>query len=377
MTTVGISQWFDVRIKICLYSLIWGCALEIVNVTEAQYIYAYLKSHTSTNITSGHTYTTNTSLNKDNCGDNSTGTTDDQVQGLASDWTWYMELVIYSPGLLVMSVLGPLSDQLGRKPIIIGTVTLFIITFMLRTYAVYAGLTLYWYLLFCAVEGLAGCHYTFDVACLAILTDYSSMEESKPFNLALFDTMMVIGICTSQIAAGYMIKWTGYTYPFLTGACVLVFLLILIILTLTEDVPLSHKRKYCAIFPLSKDVFMICTNHNVFISTTRKIFLIYLVIFVVTRFPFTANTTIRILYELGSPFCWSSVKIGWYTAGTYFWEYIVGIFIFKALLLFFTDVKILFFGYVSYIISLVIFGFSTSDWMIYLGMYILSLDSSN
>jgi hypothetical protein len=74
------------------------------------------------------------------------------------------------------------------------------------------------------------------------------------------------------------------------------------------------------------------------------------------------------LYELGSPFCWSSVKIGWYTAGTYFWEYIVGIFIFKALLLFFTDVKISFFGYVSYIISLVIFGFSTSDWMIYLGM---------
>jgi hypothetical protein len=70
---------------------------------------------------------------------------------------------------------------------------------MLRTYAVYAGLTLYWYLLFCAVEGLAGCHYTFDVACLAILANYSSMEESKPFNLALFDTMMVIGICTSQI----------------------------------------------------------------------------------------------------------------------------------------------------------------------------------
>lgn len=362
MTTVGISQWFDVRIKICLYFLIWGCALEIVNVTEAQYIYAYLKSHTSTNITSGHTYTTNTSLNKDNCGDNSTGTTDDQVQGLASDWTWYMELVIYSLGLLVMSVLGPLSYQLGRKPIIIGPVTLFIITFMLRTYAVYAGLTLYWYLLFCAVEGLAGCHYTFDVACLAILINYSSMEESKPF--------MVIGICTSQIAAGYMKKWTGYTYPFLTGACVLVFLLILIILTLTEDVPLSHKRKYCAIFPLSKDVFMICTKHNVFISTTRKIFLIYLVIFVVTRFPFTANTTIRILYELESPFCWSTVKIGWYTAGTYFWEYIVGIFIFKALLLFFTDVKILFFEYVSYIISLVIFGFSTSDSMIYLGMYI-------
>jgi hypothetical protein len=101
------------------------------------------------------------------------------------------------------------------KPIIIGPVTLFIITFMLRTYAVYAGLTLYWYLLFCAVEGLAGCHYTFDVACLAILINYSSMEESKPF--------MVIGICTSQIAAGYMKKWTGYTYPFLTGACVLVF----------------------------------------------------------------------------------------------------------------------------------------------------------
>jgi MFS family permease len=33
-----------------------------------------------------------------------------------------------------MSELGPLSDQLGRKPIIIGTVTLFIITFIFIIY---------------------------------------------------------------------------------------------------------------------------------------------------------------------------------------------------------------------------------------------------
>jgi hypothetical protein len=52
-----------------------------------------------------------------NCIVNSTGGTDDYIQGLASDWTWYIELMTYGFALLVLIVLGPLSDQIGRKPV--------------------------------------------------------------------------------------------------------------------------------------------------------------------------------------------------------------------------------------------------------------------
>jgi hypothetical protein len=42
---------------------------------------------------------------------NSTGGTDDYIQGLASDWTWYIELITYGFALLDLLVLGPLNPN--------------------------------------------------------------------------------------------------------------------------------------------------------------------------------------------------------------------------------------------------------------------------
>lgn len=363
------SSWFDARFKICIYTIIWGCSLEMLNISETQYIYSYIKARYSpTNHTSIEQY--NNSIKEMSCSKNLTSITDDYIQGLASDWTWYMQLVIYSVGLLVMSVLGPLSDKVGRKPVLMYTVSLFAITFALRTYAVYAKLNLYWYLLFCVVEGLAGCHYTYDVICLSILNTCTNQDESKPFNIALFDTMMVIGICASDIATGYLIKLTGYTYPFLTGTALLVLILILIIITLKENSKLPIKQNPVNISSSFIDVCSLCRKTNILMNSTRQLFLMYILVYFTNEFPYLANGGIRTLYELGAPLCWTSVKVGWYTAAAYFCEFVIGILILKSFLLCMKDHTIAFLGFTSSVTCYIVFGFSSTDWMIYLGKFL-------
>ncbi|CAC5425596.1 unnamed protein product [Mytilus coruscus] len=359
------SSWFDSRIKICIYTLIWGCSLEMLNISETQYIYSYLKVHNSpTNHTPVEPF--NNSIKEVSCGENLTSVTDDYIQGLASDWTWYMQLVIYSFGLLVMSVLGPLSDKVGRKPVLVFTVSLFAITFALRTYAVYAKLNLYWYLLFCVVEGLAGCHYTYDVICLSILNTCAKQDESKPFNIALFDTMMVIGVCASDIGTGYLIKLTGYTYPFLTGTALLVLILISIIITLKENTKLPIKQNPVNISSSFIDICSLCRKTNTLMNSTRQLFLMYILVYFTNEFPYMANGSIRTLYELGAPLCWNSVKVGWYTAAAYFCEFVIGILILKTFLLCMKDHTIAFLGFTSSVSCYIVFGFSSNDWTIYL-----------
>jgi MFS family permease len=51
-------------------------------------------------------------------------TNDDYIQGLASDWTWYIQLVIYSIGLPIVLIAGPLSDRIGRKTLVVYTISI-------------------------------------------------------------------------------------------------------------------------------------------------------------------------------------------------------------------------------------------------------------
>jgi hypothetical protein len=70
-----------------------------------------------------------TSEQDGNCQGNSTSTNDDYIQGLASDWTWYIQLVIYSIGLPIVIIAGPLSDGIGRKTLVVYNLVLSSISF--------------------------------------------------------------------------------------------------------------------------------------------------------------------------------------------------------------------------------------------------------
>jgi MFS family permease len=51
-----------------------------------------------------------------------------------------LELITYGFALLVLIVLGPLSDQIGRKPVLVYNLLFAAISFGARAYVIYADL---------------------------------------------------------------------------------------------------------------------------------------------------------------------------------------------------------------------------------------------
>ena len=355
------------RLKISLFAFLGGVAIEMRSISQTQFVYSYLKNHADINNTVSNGNTNITSEQDGNCQGNSTSTNDDYIQGLASDWTWYIQLVIYSIGLPIVIIAGPLSDRIGRKTLVVYNLVLSSISFSARTYVVYAKLNLNWFLLSCGVEGLAGSHYVFHFALCAMLADCTTSDKHRSFALTVYDTMLGIGVCCSQVATGYLIKDTNFTYPFLISTVLTMCVLILFLFAITEGNRFSKNENSTASSSKYKLICALWTNTNSLVRSRRKSLFIYFLTFGLHHFPLTANNTIRTLYTLGWPFCWSSIQIGWYGAGSHFVEYVFGILILKYSLLCMRDETITILGFVSTIACFVLFGFSTNDLMIYTG----------
>lgn len=358
------SRWWDTRIKISIFALLCGCANELRSITETQFIYAYLKNNTDVNNTYLNSGLNKTTKEDTNCMVNSTGGTDDYIQGLASDWTWYVQLITYGFALLVLIFLGPFSDQIGRKPVLVFNLLLTAISFGTRAYVIYAELNLYWYLCFSAIEGIAGGHYMFNLACSAMLSNCTKADGERPFMLAIYDAMLGIGMSCSQIAAGYLINLFGFTYPYLISTGLICIICLLLLCTLNET---KKERQNIKTSSFATGIFTFCTQSSALNKDKRKYLFIYFVIFAIYLFPIAANSAIKILFTLGSPFCWSSVHIGWYSAGASFSELVIGTFILRLLLVCLRVEIITVLGNLSAVISFVMFGLSTSGWMIYEG----------
>ena len=355
------------RLKISLFAFLGGVAIEMRSISQTQFVYSYLKNHADINNTVSNGNTNSTSEQDGNCQGNSTSTNDDYIQGLASDWTWYIQLVIYSIGLPIVIIAGPLSDCIGRKTFVVYNLVLSFISFSACTYVVYAKLNLNWFLLSCGVEGLAGSHYVFHFALCAMLADCTTPDKHRSFALTVYDTMLGIGVCCSQVATGYLIKDTNFTYPFLISTVLTMFVLILFLFAITEGNRFSKNENSTASSSKYKLICALWTNTNSLVRSRQKSLFIYFLTFGLHHFPLTANNTIRTLYTLGWPFCWSSIQIGWYGAGSHFVEYVFGIPILKYSLLCMRDETITILGFVSTIACFVLFGFSTNDLMIYTG----------
>ena len=360
------SGWLDTIIKLSIFALLYGCASEIRTITETQFVYAYMKkNHNDTD--ANNTYVMNelhgSTEKAQNCLTNSTRGTDDYIQGLAADWTWYIELITYGFAVAVLITLGPLSDNIGRKPVLVYNLLFTAISFGLRAFVVYADLGLNWYLLFCGIEGISGGTYLFNMACCTILSNCTSPNGERPFMLSVFNAMLGFGMTFSQIAVGYLIKAVGFTLPYAISTGLMFIVCLCLLCTHTE----SKKRSTIKTSTLATSIFTFCTQPDAVIKDKRKLLFVYYLVFVLHVFPIASTVAIKILFTLGFPFCWSSVHIGWYYAGENFLELVLSTFILKMFLLCITLETVTIIGFITTIASFIMFGFSTSDWMIYGG----------
>ena len=317
------------RTFVLIYALIYGFALQISSRAQPQYVYYYLKQHSGGNITNNKTE----NVSKHIC---SAVSNEDKFQEEAASWTWYFKLSEYGVSIPVIMLVGPLTDRIGRKPILIWNGLLVFLSYAFRTVVVFFDLNLYYFVIAVMINGFSGTFYTFNFTNYALMSDVTTENKQRSFLMAVFDALLGLGITCSQIITGYLIELTSFTYPFLMTRGVLLVYVIFLYITLKDPWKHPEQKTKLSIGSLIPQIVSLFSKEQRKKSSFNK-FLLLFIVFIFYYFPFDSFVSNRTLYQLGPPFCWTSEHIVWYGAGEDIELFIITIAILKIAHMFTND----------------------------------------
>jgi MFS family permease len=131
-------------------------------------------------------------------------------------------------------LVGPMTDRIGRKPILIWNGLLVFLSCACRTVVVFFDLNLYLFVIAVMVNGFSETFYTFSFTNYALMPDVTTENKQRSFLIAVFDALLGLGITCSQIITGYMIELTSFPYPFLMITGVLLVYVLFLCITLKD-----------------------------------------------------------------------------------------------------------------------------------------------
>lgn len=371
------KECVSTRIKVLLFALIYNCALTVTTTIEPQFTYSYIKQHFVHNDTKNQIFN-NASSRIQSCTKNSSSS-DESIQQLASDWSWYTQMAEAGVSFPVVVFAGALADRFGRKPVLMWNLIISTLSFVLKTVIVYKNYNLYFYTLACGILGLAGSFYTYQITNFAILADVTDEGKDRSFIMTAFDALSAIGSVSFQIGTGYLVQYLGFRDPYIIAAGMFVVLTILVQVTLTDpwQQPKIKPELKCLKIPVQQ--FSFCfEKENMNKNSKVGYFIMYMVAYCFFYFPHCTVSGIRTLLQLGTPFCWTAENIGWYGAASDFTMFVGGTLILKLLHLCcgnISDGAISLLGNISCLSTYVMYGLSDNKYILYGGKYQLILRS--
>lgn len=234
----------------------------------------------------------------------------DKVQAQTSLWTTYLTTCVSITSLPVSTLLGALSDQIGRKiPIILSLVGLFLCC-CCSVVTIHFGLPLYMFLVGMALLGLSGGFMLLVAASYAYIADVTK-EENRMFRIVLLEVLLFLMAGFPQIAIGYVITHMGFSVPFIAGAAVTLIGIAYAVIPgcLIETVEFNREDIKRPIKTAIRDIIQVLkvTENN-----RRWIIICYLFVIFVMIGLGTGSLSITSIYAMGRPFCLLPEEIGFF-----------------------------------------------------------------
>lgn len=290
------------------------------------------------------------------------------VQKLTSEWNIYCNLVTYNIiGIVITLNLATYSDVYGRKLLFIPPIVGSILKNTLCSVGIYFDLNIEWFILFYAIEGCTGCWVSLVSMVYSFIADITEAGKPRSFIIGLLEGGIGIGTFLGTIFSGYLIKWTGgFFYPEVTSVILVGIELLIIMLILPETLHGSKKRNEVSFCQNTARVTE-CYKSNFSPLAKRWVFVILIFIFMMSAFSNIGRISVETLYQLNAPFCWNSIRIGWYGAIRMMMLAIGGLAMIKVFHLFTTDEYIALAGCITTVLSLTIIGLANTNTMLYIG----------
>lgn len=285
------------------------------------------------------------------------------VQKLTSEWLIFAAIFSNAPAIVSDIVLGSFSDKYGRKLFVIISLLGTFLKTVLTAVAMSTGTSLTYIYLFMAIEGVTGGWCLVLSLGYAYMSDLTTIGKSRTFAFALVEISVGFGLVLSGVSAGYLIKDAGFVYSMIVISSLNAFNLVAVLMFLPESLD-SSMHQTTRIRDLMKGAF------TFYIRDTSKEgkrwkFILLTLSYIALTMSFVGRESVELLYQLNAPFCWDSVKIGWYSSSVYIVRNIIGLSSIKLLKYCLLDNVIVIISGLSSILAYVMEAFAVNDAMLF------------
>lgn len=292
------------------------------------------------------------------------------VQKVTTEWNIYCALAQNIPGILVNLNLATYSDVYGRKPFFLVPLVGTFLKNLFCTFGIYFEINMQYFIVFYFIEGCTGIWASTLSMAFCFIADTTEPGKTRSLIIGVIEVGVGIGALIATLFSGYTIKWcSGFMYPELISVVVVFTGIILIVAVLPESLHESRKREDVSIWGNLKRATE-CYRTDFSPSGKRWMFIILLFIFIMSAFSILGRPNVETIYQMNSPFCWNSVKIGWFgTLRNIAWSF-GSMIVIKVFHICTTDEVIAMFGCITSAVSAILEGIASSDLVMYLGEYI-------
>ncbi|XP_074869798.1 proton-coupled folate transporter isoform X1 [Carettochelys insculpta] len=236
-----------------------------------------------------------------------------EVEASVSHWNLYINLGGFFVGLFSVTLLGPWSDRVGRRPALILPAVGMALQAAVYLLVMYLRLHVGYFLLGRILCGLLGDYNLILASSFAYVADVSDLQ-TRTFRVAVLEACLGVAGMLASIIGGQWRRAQGYIDPFWLVFAASLAAALYAALCLQDSVRekqparLFTLRHYAAVYRLYA-----APGHQ---GSRQKLALYSLVFFLVVTVHFGARE-LFVLYELSSPLCWSSALIGYGSAVAY------------------------------------------------------------
>ncbi|XP_060076440.1 uncharacterized protein LOC132556065 [Ylistrum balloti] len=371
------TSLMDIFIRVVLI-ILFVIGLQMGGLTKNQYVYKWVEenSNSSTNVMNTSYDSTSTTISPDPCGGSVSAKSEKKDQSAAALWLLYFSLCEHGIAIPMIMMYSSYSDFVGRKPLMMISCIGFCFQFATKSFIVYKNLSLIYFFIPCVLTGISGGHYPFYIAMTASVADKTDNNKKRAFGIALFEAVTGVGVSTAHVGTGYLIKSFGYMYPMVAASGIFAVCFFITLFAI-KDTRLPRSTKHITIGVHLKNIFGMFLSKSYILTGSVLTFNLTMLTIFLLLMAASDSSTIGVLYQLRSPFCWDSRKIGWYGFGTDILKYLFGLVVVKWLQMCLPDVTVIMITITSAIASSVITGFADTSLMLYIssGAGMLSLMS--
>ncbi|XP_065588260.1 proton-coupled folate transporter [Cyrtonyx montezumae] len=317
-----------------------------------------------------HGYVGPNGSSPDGCG-NGSGAAEPQreeVEALVAHWNLYINLGGFFVGLFSVTLFGPWSDSVGRRPVLVLPAVGMAVQAAVYLLVMYLRLHVAYLLLGRIISGLLGDYNLILAGCFASAAD-SSDQRARTFRVAILEACLGVAGMVASIGGGQWRKAEGYINPFWLVLAASLAAALYAALCLQETVKQRREAKLLTLQHYKAVYRLYTAPEN--LSSRRKLALYSLAFFLLVTVHF-GTKDIYVLYELGSPLCWASDLIGYGSAASYL-AYLSSLGGLRLLQLCLEDTWVAEIGLISNIAGLVVISLATTTPLMFAGYGIMFL----